>query len=528
MAWDEERSRKRVTQHDASSFEVTVSDLVRDQDFENLTTTQVKRVQGAHIYADISNFHLAVDDAGGDQTRQKKLVRAINVLRKVQADLLRDDEVKPIQLQGARLHCLNFKPYNSDDEEETKKRVADRAKRSVIMGITLNSYLYDVYNSVFKDEIGRKLEGAAGIASGQSYVANIGFHGQRERISLGNCANLGAKVLDGYDTINITKDVYDVLPANLKGHFSKDRQVAGAEVYKAKSLRWSKQPELAKELGVDFDAEALKKKTEEYRDDLPLSDMEVIEASVLIDPAQLTERKSKRTHALAVFADIDGFTKLVQEAEDNDDVESLVRKLHMMRREFHQVVKKDYSELVIQHQGDRMVALVHTPTGDGNKAKRCGRGVDVAIGIQSSMDHVINERLGEAEKNLRVAVGVDVGRALVTRLGKHGRRLVIFLGPEVESAEDLQLRSTGQEIRISTAVYDNLEDEAIKSEFSGDGKGAYVAKGLTFPYLDDKEEEEAAKSNRMGVVEVGKGFGIVTSSDPSNRPVGASRPWADQ
>ena len=137
---------------------------------------------------------------------------------------------------------------------------------------------------------------------------------------------------------------------------------------------WSNQPDLADELDVQFDADKLKKKTEEHRDGLPLDDMEISEALTLIDLNSLTERNNKRTSAVALYADLDGFTRYVQEAEDDDAVVSLVRELHMIRHEFHAVVKQDYPGLVLQHQGDRTFAIVHMPSGDEFK-KRCQNAV---------------------------------------------------------------------------------------------------------------------------------------------------------
>ena len=280
------------------------------------------------------------------------------------------------------------------------------------------------------------------------------------------------------------------------------------------------------DLGVKFDEEALKQATEGHKDDLPLAEMDVIEPTTLINPTLLTEGNNRRTQAVAIFADIDGFTKHVQEAEKNEDVESLVRQLRMVRQEFHKVISDDYEGLVIQHQGDRVLALVHTPTGDDGHQKRCEIAVDVAIGIQSSMDHVLNKRLGDRQKNLRVAIGLDVGKALVTRLGKRGEKTVVFLGPEVESAEDLQLRSKGQEIRIGQAVYDALPEGSTKCGFSEDGKGAYVAFKLTFPELDRLEEEDAARANRMGVTVSDGQFSILTAKSFESRPLGDSKPWS--
>ena len=524
MAWNEEKSRRRVASHDASTFVVGVSDLCRDMDFENLGEQEVKRVSGAHIYADVPNFHLAVEDAGGDKEEQKKLLRAASVLRRVQDQILADHDVKSIQQQSARLHCLNFKPYGHEDEQIDRERRCERAKRSVVMAITLNSYLFEVFNDVFQDV--RKFQSAVGISSGVSYIGNIGLHGDREGISLGTCANLGAKVLGGHDTITITDDVFDDLPDTLKELFSKQGQVAGVGTYQARGVRWSRYPNLKDDFSVRFDTEALTRLTAGHKADLPLVEMDVIEPLALIDPTLLTERNNHRTQALAIFADIDGFTKHVQEAEKNEDVESLVRQLRMIRREFHKVIGEDYEGLVIQHQGDRVLALVHTPVGESSYRKRCQAAVDIAIGIQSSMDHVLNDRLGDEEKELRVAVGVDVGKALVTRLGKRGEKRVIFLGPEVESAEDLQLRSKGQQIRISQAVYDALPEGLTKGGFGKDGQGAYVSYKLTFPELDHLEEEEAARSNKLGVTVNEGRFSIVAVNGPEQHPLGHSKPWS--
>jgi hypothetical protein len=215
MAWDEQRARQRVAKHDFSDFEVNVADLSREGDFHALETKDVRRVQGAHLYADVPNFHEAVADARGDAQKLKKLVRAASVLRRVQGDLLKADDIGSLQLQAARLHGLIYKPY--DDE-------AERATRAVILAVSLNSYLYDVFNDVCEV---RNFEGAVGLAAGECLVANRGFRGDRELISLGSCANLGAKVIDGMDTITITEDVYALLPNALREHFEKSRTVAG-------------------------------------------------------------------------------------------------------------------------------------------------------------------------------------------------------------------------------------------------------------------------------------------------------------
>ena len=512
MAWDEERVRQRVENHDFSDLEVNVADLSRQMDFHRLGTKDVRRAQGAHLYADVPNFHQAVADVGGDAQRLKKLLRAASLLRRVQGDLLTAHETGSLQLQAARLHCLIYKPY--DDE-------AERAMRAVILAVSLNSYLYDVFNDVFRDV--RDFEGAMGIAAGECLVANLGFRGDRELISLGSCANLGAKVIDGMDTITITEDVYTLLPEVLQEHLEKSGTIVGAGTYRANGLRWRKKPRLAEVLGVQFDVERLKKRTEEYRDTLSLADMELGEAHVLIDLDTLSERTSKRTSAVVLYADLDGFTRYVQAAECDEDVASLVRVLHMIRAELHAVVEQDYPGLVLQHQGDRLFAIVHMPPGD-RFDKRCANGLAIATGLQSSMEHVLNSYL-QGRKDIHLAVGVDVGTVLVTRLGKKGVREVVYLGPQVTSAEGLQLRSAGREIRISKALYDAIDDETLKRQFVKDDQEAYEAKGLTFPKLDELEEAEAARAGMLAAEASTQRLKIEVPG--SHRPTYrvSSKPW---
>jgi class 3 adenylate cyclase len=377
-----------------------------------------------------------------------------------------------------------------------------------------------VFDGVF-DDLG--FGSAAGLSGGPSYIANIGKHGERELISLGKCANLAAKCLGKTDTITITKDVYDVLPNSLKELFTKGSVVSGVQSYRSTGLRWSEYPELAEELGVKWNEGRWRKKTEEYRDDLPLDEIEISEALALIDLESLTERKCKRTAAVAFFADLDGFTRYVQEAEDDDKVVSLIRQFHMIRAEFQSVIADDYEGLVIQHRGDCTLAILHMPCGDDKHSKRCKEAVDVAIGLQSSMERVLNAHLPD-RKDIHVAVGLDVGKAFVTRLGKKGRRIGICFGPEVSVAEALQ-RSTGaKKIRISEAIYEELDDEDLKSEFVQDGD-TYVATNLTFPRLDRIREERAANDGSLGAAVKAGGIVVTSKASPATGAWQNSQPW---
>jgi class 3 adenylate cyclase len=506
-----------VDANDFHDLDVNVADLSKEMDFKNLGLKDVRRADAAHVYVDVPNFHRQVELAGADKAKQKKLIRAASVLRKMQGELLKspdligEEDLGRIQMQAARLHALCYKPYGDE---------AKRARLAVIMGISMNTFVYQVFNDVFSD-LPLNFQSAVGISAGKSLIANLGFRGERERISLGTPANLAAKVLGGGSSIRITPEVYELLPSALKEHFTQaDKQVAGSDVYEARGLRWDNYPELATRLEVKWDVEKWKDLTEEKRDALPLDDMTVAWAEVLIDVDLLTENNSKRTDAVTIYADLDGFTRYVQEAEEDESVISLVRELHMIRREFHAVLDADFPGIVLQHQGDRVFAVLHVPCGDeeSDHQKRCRKALDAAIGIQSSMHHVLRTKLPQ-RKDLHVAVGLDVGTVLVTRLGTKGKREVVCLGPKVDAAEDLQLAAASKQIRISKEIYDAITQQAVKDEFT-ESDGAYVATELTFPKIEEREATDRARAGTLVSKTMGATLAIASTAGRS----GAS--WA--
>lgn len=513
MSWDKERSNARVADHDFAEFEVSVADLSRTMDFHNLSTKDVRRVQGVHIYVDMPDFHAAVKDADGDPNLQKELLRAASVLRKLQRDALKDLEVAPVQTQAARIHALVFRPY--DDE-------AERARVALAAAVTMKSILAQVVNPVFPEM--RNLRPSIGIAGGQSYIANVGFRGDRELIALGTCANLAAKALGAEGTLTVSKDVWSLLAAEIQEHFERSRTISGIQTFQAEEIDGERGVALQSALAVEFNVDKWIGRAEKYRSQLDLDDMSISEPRKMIDLEELTERNSKSAMAVAIYADLDGFTKYVQDAEADGEIVGLVRILHMIRHELHAVIKQDYPGVVLQHQGDRTFAILHLHSDEGTKP--LGRkGLALAIGLQSSMVDVINERLGD-RKDIHLAVGMDLGRVLVSRLGKKGSREVICLGTTVTCAERLQLLSSGGDIRISDEIHEGIQDETLRNRFKRhEESNSFVARSLTFKQLDMLQEEAAARQDTLSATAEGKRIHLRTRERPESQRTVIPKPW---
>ena len=123
---------------------------------------------------------------------------------------------------------------------------------------------------------------------------------------------------------------------------------------------------------------------------------------------------------------------------------------------------------------------------------------------------------------------MDVGKVIVSRLGKHGERVTICFGPEVTEAERLQEISSAQQIRITAEIYEQLKDEDITEEFSKRG-AAYVATNLTRPKLDEKKEEKAAEAGTLGArVDEGRVSVTTKATATSALPWYDSKPWRSE
>ena len=140
--------------------------------------------------------------------------------------------------------------------------------------------------------------------------------------------------------------------------------------------------------------------------------------------------------AASLFADVSGFTKYVEQHEQTEEQEAAIRVLHAIRREMSRVVQDDYGGLRVQFQGDRVQVLFHLPRGDWRGIAR--QAVEAAIGLQSSMERTLKACLREQAASLHLAIGIDMGATLVSRLGVRAYRDPICLGRAVECAAELE------------------------------------------------------------------------------------------
>jgi hypothetical protein len=139
---------------------------------------------------------------------------------------------------------------------------------------------------------------------------------------------------------------------------------------------------------------------------------------------------------------------------------------------------------------------------------------------------VIKECMPEA-KNLSVAVGIDYGTTLVSKLGTRGARDRICLGEAVELAAKIEERVEGTETGISTAAHAQLPEE-IGSLFQWKKElHCFVARNLTADVLERAEESEKMNEQKAASVRRSAAGVSVSVGASLGRSVPLSRNYAE-
>jgi class 3 adenylate cyclase len=470
MPWDYSRSRDRIVKHLEDLTSIEVSKLAREADLESLLSErQCREVFGAHVYITVSTFaRLASDNAETENYR--RLIQALHVYQREMNRIVehRDGvDGLSVHFQGQKIHALLYRPI--DDA-----RVL--ASRAVVLQLIVRDFVKNVFNPAFPHFDNFVVSGGTDI--GSVIGTKNGSKGDRELLFLGNAANHAAKVIAGNGLLRLTSRIHAELPKRLKEICAQ----AGDDVFRLESLSSRELDALLSDLtressslSVDWNRNASERRIEEDKRNTPLKDIEYSGATELVDIDTLSVRNNKRVSAASLFADVSGFTRYIEAAASNKEKQIAIRVFHAIRREMSLVIRDDVPGRRVQYQGDRVQGIYHIPPED--PAAAVEDAVTAGAAIQSSLG-VLQELVAEAEA-LSMAVGVDYGGTLVSKLGTRGQRDRICVGEPVDGAASCEEAATGGEIALSQAAF-ALLPEAIRDVFGFDpDRQIYIAAGVS-------------------------------------------------
>lgn len=492
MPWDLKRSTDRVKLDLDNLPEIEVTKLERDADLEALLSVSVCReIFGSHAYLDISNFS-SLTTLGEDEDSLKLFVKAVHIYQRQVAWIVesRFDGVR-VHFQGPRLHVLFYRPI---DDSETL------ASRAVLLMATVRDFLRYVFNPCFSEFNSLTLR--AGSDLGEVIGTQNGMRGDRELLFLGGPANEAAKVIDS--GLRLTSKIYEALPEALRTFCELVDGDRG--IYRLNGMGKDDLDVLLEDHGIAWDRVEAKERVEDDIENFALEDIDFASASELIDFDALSIRSNKRVLAASLFADVTGFTAYVASASTSAAKEEALAVFHVIRSEFTRVATHDTNSVRVQFQGDRLQAILHLPEDERTQIAR--KSVDLAIWLQSTMELVLRKEVPGAA-SLHIAVGIDMGEVVATRLGARGHRDRIVLGSSVLEAAANEERTSEKQIGISSAVYNEL-DLDVKEHFAWSASSkCYVATSLTVSALERKREAaKYATASTVSVISSGSTFRV--------------------
>ncbi|NEI82134.1 transcriptional regulator [Rhizobium ruizarguesonis] len=466
--WNRERAKKRITTRlaEVEIDDVEIRSYVRNTNLHNLPAHVAYRVDGVHLYADILNLKdmLNVTDVEGE-TCHRRTLRFLNLHYRAVHRLLQRVDALFVDFHNQRLHAVVTKPYDSE---------TDRLNRAVAIA----QLIIDVLKDTGEDADHPSAKVRVGIDTGVALAVSNGRRGHREPLFLGEPANHAAKRAGGGRATGIFLTNKARLALGLKEVESPDIvPLATSEVESA-------------EQDADLDVSA-SDIVAEWKEDLAGNPIGTFSFSghtppfSTLDIEALSVRNSRRQDAVAVYADIDNFTRYVGANIGNDTTaKDLVRVLHVLRSELDSTLHKDFSGRKVRFIGDCIHGLLVEGTAQTTDVDATISNMTLCAGALRSSFGLAVDLLADAgtdASSLGLAIGFEFGPMTVTRLGVKGGLVRCSVSRGVIEAEKQQARCSGSETAIGPLAYSKAND-AVRSLFGDNRKKS----GLNY---DDMVEE---------------------------------------
>jgi len=160
-------------------------------------------------------------------------------------------------------------------------------------------------------------------------------------------------------------------------------------------------------------------------------------------------RTLKYRSATILFADIQGFTKIVKNLEP----EKLIDELDSLFIHFDDIVDR-YGVEKIKTIGDAYMAASGIPKENSSHAIEMGL---VAMEIQQHMHHLRQKKKSQNEDFWELRIGIDSGPVIAGRLG-HKKSNFDIWGDTVNTASRMEASSLPNEINITDSTYQMVKE----------------------------------------------------------------------
>lgn len=449
-SWKHDRAKEHIDKKIGDVEDVTIADYKRDTSLERIPTNKAYRMDAVHLYVDILNLDDILGTTATEGTQcHKRAFQFLNQHYRAVHRILQRCEAIKVDFHNQRLHAVIAKPYGDDCE-------VDRVDRAVAIGQLIIDVLEETGD---EDENIPNADVRIGIDTGRALVVNNGRSGNREPLFLGSPANRAAKLASNGSGLGIylTDDARATIGLT---------QVGASKTYTT-PLTESEIDDSENAASLDVTKDAI---VREWREDLeknPIGSFSFTRSTPplrKLDISVLTPSNSRQMETVSVYADIDNFTRYVDDHID-DDPEDVVRCLHVIRSELDRVLSSDFGGRRIRFIGDCVHGhLLEGTAHETDAEETVSTGALCSGGLRSSFNLAL-DRLkdnGIDIDGLGLAIGFEYGPTSITRLGIQGSRVRCSLGRTVLAAEEEQSRCTGKQTAIGEEAYEAGNDAVRK------------------------------------------------------------------
>lgn len=442
MAWDYARASDRINQLIGQRSDIIVEDIggrlarlraatpsksfTTRQALFSIPRDQAVLVDGVHVYARLSNYDdFRLESGAETEASHKRALAFLHLLYGAMDRIVEDFGAQRVDYHGARLHCVVVDPEDNEEARILKALVLAQALRGLVRLANQEIARFD-YEPTLK----------IGVDSGRCVAINDGTSHEQEPLFLGSAANYAAKLADGDgDGIFMSNRVRsNVGLATLAGGLLEERAspLSVANLVEFRTRAYAGGFDVPSRLAGD--QEQIGRLINEWRADIreqrsttggPDAFNFHVHTPPLrsIDYGTLSPSNSIRMPVASIFADLDGYTAYIDRCMLSGRVGEAVRALHVLRGEFHNVLKSDFESRKVRYVGDCIHGILAFGTATSiDLALTTREAVKCAAGLQSSFE-IVQQRLGNLD-DLGLATGIEVGQTPISRIGIRGDRSV--------------------------------------------------------------------------------------------------------
>lgn len=472
MSWNYSRARERVARSLQEAPAISVQRFREDylvemrqrnasmgiQDsaqptIRDLRPGQAIVVDTVQIYVNVINY----EDMRLDQGREtpESHARALSFLHLHYAALDRASEgfgAQRVDFHGPRMHTVMLQSAATDvaSQQALVEQALRLARRTIAISEAATRDIARASTSpVFR----------IGIDIGTCVAVDSGRGDEREPLFIGGAANHAAKLAEGdRGGIYVSDRVRMLFGLSQKGGLLLER----SSPLEGRELSIMAQSRLNED-SLAADTETVRDTIRGHRDaTIGMNGFNFHHHTPplrSIDYASLRPSNGIRMPLVSIFADLDGYTRYVDEATAAGNVHDPVRDLHVIRAELNAVIQDDFDGRKVRFVGDCIHGLIAVGNSTSTDASGSVERATVCAGALRSSFEVAQEFLPSARR-LGLAIGYELGATPISRIGIRGDRAVRVASSNATLSSELcQRLCTGQQTMIGERAFAAASDD---------------------------------------------------------------------